>query len=165
MKLIQYQVDQIETEIRAKELKKQNLNEQKVEGHSIATSNEVSGDINYDAKTEVQILQNEINSLWNLLRTSEIVPTAATEDIQIGSKFSVEVTFDDDDVEQFVGTLVEDIVITGMEDGKIVLYTAKSPLGQAILGKKAGDTISWGENHGIVLDVPLEKVPQFRKER
>lgn len=165
MKLIQYQVDQIETEIRAKELKKQNLNEQKVEGHSIATSNEVSGDSNYDAKTEVQILQNEINSLWNLLRTSEIVPTAATEDIQIGSKFSVEVTFDDDDVEQFAGTLVEDIVITGMEEGKIVLYTAKSPLGQAILGKKAGDTISWGENHGIVLDVPLEKVPQFRKER
>ena len=36
---------------------------------------------------------------------------------------------------------------------------------KAILEKKAGDTISWGGNQGIVLDVPLEKAPQFRKGR
>lgn len=165
MKLIQYQVDQIEQAIREKELEKQSLNEQKVEGHSIATTDGISGDSNYDEKTRVQILKNEIDSLWSILRTSEIVPTAATEDIQIGSKFSAEVTFDDGDVEQFAGTLVEDTVITGMEEGKIVLYTSKSPLGKAILGKKAGDTFCWGENQGIVLDVPLEKAPQFRKGR
>ena len=57
------------------------------------------------------------------------------------------------------------VLIDGMEDGKIVLFTTKASLGQAILGKKVGDTFCWGENHGIVLDVPLEKVPQFRKER
>ena len=114
---------------------------------------------------EIQKIQEDIDDLLYTLRTAEIIPTVTTEDIQIGSKFSVEVTFDDGDVEQFTGTLVEDTVITGMEEGNIVLYTSKSPLGKAILGKKAGDTISWGGNQGIVLDVPLEKAPQFRKGR
>lgn len=165
MKLIQYQVDQIEQAIREKELEKQSLNAQKVESHSMATTDGMSGDSNYEAKMEIQKIQEDIDDLLYTLRTAEIIPTATTEDIQIGSKFSVEVTFDDGDVEQFTGTLVEDTVITGMEEGNIVLYTSKSPLGKAILGKKAGDTISWGGNQGIVLDVPLEKAPQFRKER
>ena len=165
MKLIQYQVDQIEQAIREKELEKQSLNAQKVESHSMATTDGISGDSNYEAKMEIQKIQEDIDDLLYTLRTAEIIPTATTEDIQIGSKFSVEVNFDDGDVEQFAGILVEDIVITGMEEGKIVLYTSKSPLGKAILEKKAGDTISWGGNQGIVLDVPLEKVPQFRKER
>lgn len=165
MKLIQYQVDQIEQAIREKELEKQSLNAQKVESHSMATTDGISGDSNYEAKMEIQKIQEDIDDLLYTLRTAEIIPTATTEDIQIGSKFLVEVTFDDGDVEQFAGILVEDIVITGMEEGKIVLYTSKSPLGKAILGKKAGDTISWGGNQGIVLDVPLEKAPQFRKGR
>lgn len=136
MKLIQYQVDQIEQAIREKELEKQSLNAQKVESHSMATTDGISGDSNYEAKMEIQKIQEDIDDLLYTLRTAEIIPTATTEDIQIGSKFSVEVNFDDGDVEQFAGILVEDIVITGMEEGKIVLYTSKSPLGKAILEKK-----------------------------
>ncbi len=165
MRLIQYQVDQIEQAIREKELEKQNINSQKIDTIAIVSSDEVSEDYNYESKEEIQRIQKDIADLWYTLRTAELVPTATTEDIQIGSKFSVEVTFGDGDVEQFAGILVEDTVITGMEDGKTVLYTSKSPLGKAILGKKAGDTISWGENQGIVLDVPLEKAPQFHKGR
>ena len=111
----------------------------------MATTDGISGDSNYEAKMKFKKNQEDIDDLLYTLRTAEIIPTATTEDIQIGSKFSVEVTFDDGDVEQFTGTLVEDTVITGMEEGNIVLYTTKASLGQAILGKKSRRILFAGE--------------------
>ena len=106
------------------------------------------------AKEEQGRLEGRILQLEDTLRRAEVGETPADDGVvEQGMKVTVRFV-DFDDTETFLFGAKE------MEDGDLTVYSPQSPMGQAIDGKKKGDTVSYDTPAGkqITLEI-LDAVP------
>jgi transcription elongation factor GreA len=93
------------------------------------------------AKEEQGKLEARIKTLTALLRDARTgVPSGDV--VEEGCLVSVD--YGDDDVETFLFANRENAT-EGGKIGDLDVYSPESPLGQAILGRKAGDVVTFGE--------------------
>ena len=98
-----------------------------------------------DAKNEQAFLEGEIQELEAKIRNSDIIKAGAGDVVQMGSTVTVvDMEFAEDGPEVFmlVGSTEAD-----PDDGKI---SNESPLGQALLGRKAGDIVDVHAPAGVI---------------
>lgn len=101
------------------------------------------------AKDEQGRMEGRIRQLEALLKNPQIVESVGTDAVQVGSK--VTVRFDDGYEDSYiVGNLAE-------RTDELEVLSADSPLGQALLGAKKGDTVTFtgprGEDKVEIVDV------------
>lgn len=102
-------------------------------------------------KQEGRILQ-----LQQLLRTAK-VGEAPVDDGVAGPGMLVEVRFEgDDEVEQFLIGSREEAETAGVE-----VYSSASPLGQALTGKREGETAEYETPNGKTMKVTLVSAKRF----
>jgi transcription elongation factor GreA len=101
------------------------------------------------AKEEQGKLEARIRQLDALLRTAHSGTTPSGDTVEQGCVVTVD--YGDDDLETFLFASRENAT---EEQGKITVggqtmdvYSAESPLGQAILGKHVGDVVTFGERN------------------
>ncbi len=103
---------------------------------------DLSENAEYHEARDVQAtIEDRIQKLENLLKTAKIVDGHATNSVNIGSVVTVE-----KDNKKTTYTIV------GSEEADVVSgkISIRSPFGQAILGKKKGETFSFAAPNGNV---------------
>ena len=88
------------------------------------------------AKEEQAFLEGRILAIEHLLQTSEIISEgqAATDSVGIGNRVTIQEPGEDPEIYLIVGSTE-----ARPQDGKISLA---SPIGQALMGKKVGETVA-----------------------
>jgi transcription elongation factor GreA len=99
------------------------------------------------AKEEQGKLEARIRQLDALLRTAYSGRSPSGETVEQGCVVTVD--YGDDDLETFLFANRENATEEGgkvtVGDAVLDVYSPESPLGQAIVGKKAGDAVEFGE--------------------
>lgn len=103
------------------------------------------------AKEEQGKMAGRIAHLAQLLENAEIVEDAATDEVQPGAIVGIRYE-GDDEVERYLLGSIEERV-EGVE-----VMSPGSALGQALLGGKAGDTVSYETPTGATLQVEIVSV-------
>jgi transcription elongation factor GreA len=85
------------------------------------------------ARQEQERNENRISEIEHILHNTELIKTPRGQQIQLGSKVELKTKDGKKKLFQVVGTVEADPL-----EGKI---SDESPLGQAVLGKKQGDTV------------------------
>lgn len=140
MKLIPEQVQLLEKELLKLNDTRSLLIEQKEYQNSYISCDGEGSGVRGDEKEEIQRSYNRIKEIESLLKYCEILPTPCSDTITLGSYFTVEINFSEDESEVFNGYLVEEMVTT--EDSQS-FFSTKSYLGKSLLGKRKNDNISW----------------------
>ena len=96
-------------------------------------------------------MEARIRKLQGLLDNAEIVEAAASDAVVIGSVVAIRYEGDDDVERYLVGSIEE------RREG-IEVASPESPLGAALLGHKAGDTVEYETPTGAKLKVELVEV-------
>lgn len=97
----------------------------------------------HDARDQQSDLESKIETIENILNNAEIVSCKKSSTVTIGSKITLQKTDSDTTVEyEIVGSAEAD-----MANHKL---SHSSPLGQAILGKEVGDTVTLRVPRGSV---------------
>ena len=108
----------------------------------------------HTAKDAQGKMESRIRQLQALLKTAEIVDGSASDDGSISTGAVVTLRYegdDEDDVQRFfVGSIEE-------RQGDLPVASPSAPLGQALLGKAAGDTVEY-QAPGGTLRVVVVKV-------
>ena len=94
------------------------------------------------AKEEQGKLEARIRQLTALLRDVRVGEQPSGERVEEGCVVSVD--YGDDDVERFLFANRENATDEGGRIGDLDVYSPESPLGQAIVGHKAGDDVVFG---------------------
>ena len=96
-----------------------------------------------EARDSQAVLEDRINRLEKILKTASIVSTQSTSLVGVGSAISVERESD---------KTKKSFTIVGSEEADAAkgLISTRSPLGQAALGKKKGDTFSFETPSGTM---------------
>jgi transcription elongation factor GreA len=103
----------------------------------------------YDAaKNEQGLNEARVRQLEAMLRDVEIVEGGAGNVVEAGVLVEVRVAGDDDTQTYLIGSIEE------RHDAYDVLSTS-APMGQAMLGHAAGETVSYETPRGQVLDVEI----------
>jgi transcription elongation factor GreA len=104
------------------------------------------------AKDSQGKMESRIRQLQALLKDAEVVEVADTSDGTVTQGVVVTLRYEGDDTTQdyFVGSIEE-------RRGDMPVVSPSAPLGQALLGKSAGNTVSY-EAPGGVLQVEIVKV-------
>lgn len=93
------------------------------------------------ARDELSLLEGRIQELQEVIRNAEVVESVAGDTVGIGTKVTVEINND-----------VEDIHVVGEFEAdpmnKKLSYT--SPIGKALIGKKVGDVIQIEIPSGVI---------------
>ncbi len=106
----------------------------------------------YAAKREKNKNESRIRFLDRMIRTAEVISDASAED-EVGINNTVTVEFaEDKSIEVFK------IVTTVRGNSLEGLISNESPLGKALLGHKAGDTVHVQVNSGFGYDVIIKKI-------
>ncbi len=96
-----------------------------------------------DAKNEQAFLEGEILDLEKKIRNSDIIKSASSEIVQMGSKVTVlDMEFNEEETYMLVGSTEAD-----PDEFKI---SNESPLGAAILGQKKGSVVEVHAPAGII---------------
>jgi len=96
-----------------------------------------------DAKNEQAFLEGEILDLEKKIRNSDIIKSASSEIVQMGSKVTVlDMEFNEEETYMLVGSTEAD-----PDEFKI---SNESPLGAAILGQKKGNVVEVHAPAGII---------------
>ena len=96
-----------------------------------------------DAKNEQAFLEGEILDLEKKIRNSDIIKSASSEIVQMGSKVTVlDMEFNEEETYMLVGSTEAD-----PDEFKI---SNESPLGTAILGQKKGSVVEVHAPAGII---------------
>ncbi|NLD76113.1 MAG: transcription elongation factor GreA [Acidimicrobiales bacterium] len=103
------------------------------------------------AKEEQGKMEGRIIHLANLIENAEIVENAGVDEIRAGVVVSIRYE-GDDDVERYLLGSIEERV-----EG-IDVMSPGSPLGAALIGKKAGDVVSYETPSGATLNVEIVAV-------
>lgn len=96
-------------------------------------------------------MEGRIIHLANLIENAEIVENAGVDEIRAGVVVSIRYE-GDDDVERYLLGSIEERV-----EG-IDVMSPGSPLGAALIGKKAGDVVSYETPSGATLNVEIVAV-------
>jgi transcription elongation factor GreA len=94
------------------------------------------------AREEQGKLEGRIRQLKALLRDVRVGDVPSGDLVEEGTVVSVD--FGDDDVETFLFANRENATDEGGKIGSLDVYSPESPIGQAIHGHKAGDTVTFG---------------------
>lgn len=101
---------------------------------------------------EEGMVEDEIRRLEDRLREVEIVDDGATGSGRVAHGSLVTVRFvGDDDTEEYLVASVE-------ERTDVSVCTPESPLGRALLGASAGDTVTYDAPTGLTLSVEVVEV-------
>lgn len=106
----------------------------------------------YAAKREKNKNESRIRFLDRMIRTAEVISDDSAED-EVGINNTVTVEFAEDQ-----STEVYKIVTTVRGNSLEGLISNESPLGKALLGHKAGDTVHVQVNDGFGYDVRILKI-------
>lgn len=104
------------------------------------------------AKKDKNKNESRIRYLERMLKTAEIVSDVSKDD-EVGINNTVTVYFEEDDEEQ-VFRLVTSIRGNSMKN----LISTESPIGKAILGKKAGDRVEVKVNDSYSYYIVIHKI-------
>jgi len=94
------------------------------------------------AKEEQGKLEARIRQLAALLRDVRVGTAPAGDVVEEGCV--VRIDYGDDDVERFLFANRENATDEGGKIGALDVYSPESPIGQAIAGHRAGDTVVFG---------------------
>jgi len=94
------------------------------------------------AKEEQGKLEARIRQLVQLLRDVTVATPPAGDVVEQGCV--VRIDYGDDDVERFLFANRENATDEGGRIGDLDVYSPESPIGQAIAGHRAGDTVVFG---------------------
>ena len=103
------------------------------------------------AKEEQGKMAGRINHLANLLENGKIVDTASTDVVEPGSVVGIRYDGDDEVERYLLGSIEERI--EGIE-----VMSPGSALGQALVGGKVGDTVTYETPTGATLQVEIVTV-------
>lgn len=103
------------------------------------------------AKEEQGKMEGRIIHLANLIENAEIVENAEADEVRAGVVVGIRYE-GDDDVERYLLGSIEERV-EGLD-----VMSPGSPLGEALLGKKVGDTVSYQTPTGATLNVEIVTV-------
>ena len=112
----------------------------------------------YAAKREKNQNESRIRYLEKMIETAHIVSDRSAED-EVGLFDKVTVWFDEDEEED-----VFQIVTTVKGDALRNLITAASPLGKALMGHKAGETVRVAVNERYSYPVTIRKIEKQRDD-
>ena len=106
----------------------------------------------YAAKREKNKNESRIRFLDRMIRTAEVISDASAED-EVGINNTVTVEFAEDKSIE-----VYKIVTTVRGNSLEGLISNESPLGKALMGHKAGETVHVQVNAGFGYDVVIKKI-------
>src|SRR5690348_17043290 len=111
----------------------------------------------YHAAREEQGKQEaRIRYLQELLRTAQVGEAPTSSNIGPGTVVTIQFDDDEDDTETFLLGSREIAATT-----ELTVYSPESALGQAILGAKAGDTVTYTAPSGAEIKVTVVKFDVF----
>jgi transcription elongation factor GreA len=111
----------------------------------------------YHAAREEQGKQEaRIRYLQELLRTAQVGEAPASGKVEPGTVVTIQFDDDEDDTETFLLGSREIAATT-----ELTVYSPESALGQAILGSKAGDTVTYTAPSGAEIKVTVVKFDPF----
>ena len=167
MKITLEQLSGIRKELEKDEIREQEYKEYYRDREIINSDSTFASQVG-DGLTEVRHSQNnsEIETFYNLLSCSEYVTDVNTEQIDIGTKFSI--MFDGEE-EKETYTLVEELVGTGQLNGFV---STKSIFGQSVSGKQENDRFEYitpakFKVSGTIVEIKkdLSDYPHFIKDK
>jgi transcription elongation factor GreA len=94
------------------------------------------------AKDEQGKLEARIKQLTALLRDVRVAETPSGDVVEEGCVVSVD--YGDGDLETFLYANRENATDEGGKIGALDVYSPESPIGQALAGKKAGESVTFG---------------------
>ncbi len=100
------------------------------------------------AKEEQGKMEGRIAHLGQILENHTIVEPGAGHEIRVGSEVEIRYEGDDDTETYLIGSIEE-------RHSDLEVMSPGSPLGQALLGHKAGDTIEYETPTGATLKVEI----------
>ena len=112
----------------------------------------------YAAKREKNRNESRIRYLERMIRTANVIEDDSKED-EVGLNNTVTVYFIDDDEEETFR-----IVTTIREDSLNGLVSIESPIGKALLGHKAGETVHVQVNDKVGYDLEIRKIEKTSDE-
>ena len=104
----------------------------------------------HSAKNEQGLMESRIRKLEAMLKDVQVVDDVATTEVSTGTVVSLRYDGDDDVERYLVGSIEEE------QDG-VSVVSPDSPLGQALLGRKPGEVVSY-EAPGGVLKVEIVSI-------
>ena len=107
------------------------------------------------AREEQGKMEGRIRQLQELLRTARVGDAPSTDNVAPGTVVTIQYE-DDDEAERF---LLGSREISGTTD--LTVYSPESPLGKAILGARAGDTVSYTAPSGAEIKVKVIEFEPF----
>ncbi len=112
----------------------------------------------YAAKRFKNQNESRIRYLEKMVKTARIIEDDSKED-EVGLDNTVTVYFVDDDEEE-----TYKLVTSVRGDSVSNLITIESPLGKALMGHKAGDTVSVKVNEQVSYDVVIKNIEKTKDE-
>ena len=112
----------------------------------------------YAAKRFKNQNESRIRYLEKMVKTANIIEDDSKED-EVGLDNTVTVYFAEDDEEE-----TYKLVTSVRGDSVSNLITIESPLGKALLGHKAGDTVSVKVNEQVSYDVVIKNIEKTKDE-
>ena len=112
----------------------------------------------YAAKRFKNQNESRIRYLEKMVKTARIIEDDSKED-EVGLDNTVTVYFVDDDEEE-----TYKLVTSVRGDSVSNLITIESPLGKALMGHKAGDTVSVKVNEQVSYDVVIKNIENTKDE-
>ena len=107
------------------------------------------------AREEQGKMEGRIRQLQELLRTARVGDAPSSDNVAPGTVVTIQYE-DDDEAERF---LLGSREISGTTD--LTVYSPESPLGKAILGARAGDTVSYTAPSGAEIKVKVIEFEPF----
>ena len=112
----------------------------------------------YAAKRDKNINESRIRYLERMLKTARVISDTSKED-EVGINNTVTVYFEEDDEEETY-QLVTSIRGNSMKN----LISIESPLGKALLGHKAGETVTVHVDGGYSYDVTIRAIENTKDD-
>ena len=112
----------------------------------------------YAAKRFKNQNESRIRYLEKMVKTANIIEDNSKED-EVGLDNTVTVYFVEDDEEE-----IYKLVTSVRGDSVSNLITIESPLGKALMGHKAGDTVSVKVNEQVSYDVVIKNIEKTKDE-
>jgi transcription elongation factor GreA len=107
------------------------------------------------AREEQGKMEGRIRQLQELLRTARVGDAPSSDNVAPGTVVTIQYE-DDDEAERF---LLGSREISATTD--LTVYSPESPLGKAILGARAGDTVSYTAPSGAEIKVKVIEFEPF----
>lgn len=111
------------------------------------------------AREEQGQMEARIRQLEEMLRRAKVGEAAPTGEVAPGSRVTIAYDGDLDDTDTFILGSRE---MLGVADIDVQVFSPQSPLGEAVLGTREGDEVSYVAPNGKTIAVTIVKVEAHR---